>query len=136
MPVHQISVRLGDEPLALSRLTSLLYREDLHLISMLVSRGADGLFCHIATANAEKVTSLLKSHHIFHQEKPLLVVKIPKHPGGLHTIINILRKNDVVINHLYPAWSSSGQTDLLIIALDDTDRVRQLMEENWIDLID
>lgn len=136
MYVHQISVRLGDEPLALSKLTGLLYREDLHPESILVSRAADDLFCYIATADPEKLRSLLTSHNIPHQAKPVLAVKIPEHPGGLSTIFKILDKNAVTINHLYPTLSSSGQADFLILDVDKVSDVRQLLEENWIDAAD
>lgn len=134
MSLHQISIRLGDEPLALSKLTGLFYREDLHPESIFVSRGPDGLFCHIAVTDSEKLRSLLSSHNIPHQVTPALAVIIPEHPGGLHAILNILDKNSLKINHIYPALSSSGQTNFLVCAVDDTDQLKKLLEENWIDL--
>lgn len=134
MAINSISVRLGFEPQALSRLSALLYREDLSPESILVSLEADGYLAHIIVSDSEKLVTLLTSHNFSHEARPVLAAAIPDQPGGLHVILKILDRAAIRVNRVYPTLSQFGRGDYLILDIDDIDQARELLKENWIHL--
>ncbi len=134
MAINMISVKLGLEPQALTRFSALLYREDLSPESLFVSLTTAGYLARVIVADPEKLLTLLTSHSLSHEVRPVLAAAIPDHPGGLHVILKILDRAAIRINHIYPTLSRFGPGDYLILDVDDLDQAMELLEENWIHL--
>ncbi len=65
----------------------------------------------------------------------ILAALIPAHPGGLHAILRLLDRADLIIHRLYPARIGEGTAEAVIIETDNPALAETVLKESWIEII-
>ncbi len=135
MAIKQVSVNLGNLPGAISRLSTLLYREDLPYQALHISSHPEGIKAHLVSRSTDRLISFFTSYNFSFTEEPVIAALIPAHPGGLHAILRLLDRADLIIHRLYPARIGEGTAEAVIIETDNPALAETVLKESWIEII-
>lgn len=135
MPVKQISVLLGNVPGTLSRLTNILDKEDITAIALLAASTTESSTVRMVVNDPERAAAVLESFQFDFEVTPVLAAEVPLHPGGMNAILKPLAKADINILYLYTTINRFGKETIVILGVDKLQEARQVLEENWIRLV-
>jgi hypothetical protein len=136
MAVKQISVTLGNVPGTLSRLTNILDREDITAKAMLAASAAESSTVRLVVNDPERAAAILESFGFNYEVSPVLAAEVPLHPGGINAILNPLNKAEINIHYLYTTINRIGKETIVILGTDKLDEAREVLQRNWIHLIE
>ena len=101
MTVNQISVFLENKPGTLTTMTGLLAENGIDMRALSLAETKDFGIVRIIVDDVYKATTVLKDGGFIHQLTPVLAVLIPDEPGGLHQVLEVLRKVEVNVEYMY-----------------------------------
>lgn len=136
MAVKQISVTLGNVPGTLSRLTNILDKEDITAKALLAASAAETSTVRMVVNEPERAAAILGSFGFNYEVTPVLAAEVPLHPGGMNAILNPLNKAEINIHYLYTTINRIGQETIVILGTDKLEEAREVLERNWIHLIE
>jgi hypothetical protein len=136
MAVMQISVLLGNVPGTLSRLISLLDNEDITAKALLAASSAENSTVRLVVNDPERAAAILESFNFDYEVTPVLAAEVPLHPGGIKAILKHLSKTEINIHYLYTTIDRIGKETIVILGVDKLDEAREILQQNWIRLID
>jgi hypothetical protein len=136
MAVKQISVTLGNVPGTLSRLTNILDKEDITAKALLAASAAESSTVRMVVNEPERAAAILGSFGFNYEVTPVLAAEVPLHPGGMNAILNPLNKAEINIHYLYTTINRIGQETIVILGTDKLDEAREVLQRNWIHLIE
>ena len=136
MAVMQISVQLGNVPGTLSRLTSILDKEDITAKSLLAASDAEKSTVRLVVNEPQRAAAILESFGFHYEVSPVLAAEVPLHPGGMNAILKPLSKAEINILYLYTTINRIGRETIVILGVDKPDQARQILTQNWIHLIE
>lgn len=136
MAVTQISVLLGNVPGTLSRLTNILDREDITAKALLAASAAETSTVRLVVNDPERAAAILQSFGFNCEITPVLAAEVPLHPGGMNAILNPLAKADINVLYLYTTINRIGKETIVILGVDKIEAAREVLEQNWIHLIE
>ena len=110
MTVNQISVFLENKPGTLTTMTGLLAENGIDMRALSLAETKDFGIVRIIVDDVYKATTVLKDGGFIHQLTPVLAVLIPDEPGGLHQVLEVLRKVEVNVEYMY-AFLGGGDVD-------------------------
>ena len=129
MAVKQISVLLGNIPGTFAKLTHILDEEDIASIEH-DSR------VRLVVNDPDRAAALLNSFNFNFEVTPVLAAEVPLHAGGINAILKPLAKAEINILYLYTTINRIGKETIVIIGVDKLEEAREILAENWINLID
>ncbi len=132
--VKEIAVGVENRPGALSELTDLLGANGINILGLTMrAEGAKGFLNFIAT-DPTKVINILESAGYHPELVDILATEAPHHPGGLSTILKVLKKADVNIDYLYTSIDQHGLGDrtVILIGVDKLQEAHDALEKEWI----
>jgi hypothetical protein len=136
MAVMQISVLLGNVPGTLSRLTSILDNEDITSKAMLAASTAESSTVRLVVNDPDRAAAILKTFNFDYEVTPVLAAEVPVHPGGIKAILKHLAKAEINIHYLYTTIDRIGKETIVILGVDKYEEAREILQQNWIRLID
>jgi hypothetical protein len=84
----------------------------------------------------DRAAALLESFNFNVEVTPVLAAEIPLHAGHINAILKPLAKGDINILYLYTTINRIGKETIVIIGVDKLEEAREILAENWINLID
>jgi hypothetical protein len=136
MAVKQISVTLGNVPGTLSRLTNILDKEDITAKALLAASAAETSTVRMVVNDPERAAAVLESFGFNYEVSPVLAAEVPLHPGGMNAILNPLNRAEINIHYLYTTINRIGQETIVILGTDNLEEAREVLQQNWIHLIE
>ena len=136
MAVTQISVLLGNVPGTLSRLTNILDKEDITAKALLAASAAETSTVRLVVNDPERAAVILESFGFNCEITPVLAAEVPLHPGGMNAILNPLAKADINVLYLYTTINRIGKETIVILGVDKIEAARDVLQQNWIHLIE
>ena len=136
MAVKQISVLLGNAPGALARLTNILDKEDITAKALLAASAAESSTVRMVVNDPERAAVILESFGFNYEITPVLAAEVPLHPGGMNAILKPLSKAEINIHYLYTTINRIGEETIVILGVDKLDDARDVLRQNWINLIE
>ena len=136
MAVKQISITLGNVPGTLSRLTTILDKEDITAKAMLAASTAESSTVRLVVNDPERAAAILESFGFNYEVSPVLAAEVPLHPGGMNAILNPLSKADINVLYLYTTINRIGKETIVILGVDKIEAARDVLQQNWIHLIE
>lgn len=135
MAVKQISVQLENIPGQLLKLFNILEREEITTKAVSAASTAERSIVRLVVNDPEKASAVLTSYNFAHATTPVLAAEVPLHPGGMNAILKRLSQEEVNIHYIYTTINRIGEETIVILGVDDIDRAREILKQNWIHLI-
>jgi len=136
MAVKQISILLGNVPGSFARLTHILDSEDISTKAVSAASIEHDSRVRLVVNDPERAAALLTSFNFNFEVTPVLAAEVPLHAGGINAILKPLAKADINILYLYTTINRIGKETIIILGVDKIEEAREVLEENWIHLID
>jgi len=136
MPVKQISVILNNVPGSFAALTHILDLEDISTKAVSAASIADDSKVRLVVNDPDRAAAVLKSYNLNFELTPVLAVEVPLHAGGMNAILKPLAKAEINIHYLYTTINRFGEETIVILGVNKIDEAREILEQNWIHLID
>lgn len=132
--VKEIRLSLENRPGTLSAVSELLGANAINIIAFYVNtEGSKGTLRFVAN-DPEKAVNVLKTAGYDVSTKDVLACETPHHPGGLNAILKPLRLANINVDYIYPCLGT-GSITVLIIGVEETERARDILKENWIRIL-
>ncbi|PKN70200.1 MAG: hypothetical protein CVU54_06225 [Deltaproteobacteria bacterium HGW-Deltaproteobacteria-12] len=136
MAVKQISVLLGNVPGSFAKLSHILDLEDISTKAMSAASTTENSMVRLVVNDPDRAAALLSSYNFNFEMTPVLAAEVPLHPGGINAILKPLSNADINIHYLYTTINRIGRETILILGVDKLEEAREVLEQNWIRLID
>ncbi|PKN68552.1 MAG: acetolactate synthase [Deltaproteobacteria bacterium HGW-Deltaproteobacteria-10] len=136
MAVKQISVLLGNVPGSFARLSHILDLEDISTKAVSAASTSENSMVRLVVNDPERAAALLSSYNFNFEITPVLAVEVPLHTSGMNAILKPLSNADINIHYLYTTINRIGKETIVILGVDKLEEAREVLEQNWIHLID
>ena len=136
MAVKQISVLLGNVPGSFANLSHILDLEDISTKAVLAASATENSVVRLVVNDPDRAAALLSSYNFNFEITPVLAAEVPLHTGGMNAILKPLSKAEINIHNLYTTINRIGKETIVILGVDKLEEAREVLEENWIHLID
>lgn len=110
MNVKQISFFIDNHPGSLYDITEALAKENIHIRALTTVESNSMSLVRLLTDNVLWTSSVLKHVGVVASFVDILVARISHVPGGLSRVLEVLKKAEVNINHMYSVISNTGET--------------------------
>jgi hypothetical protein len=136
MAVKQISVLLGNVPGSFARLTHILDSEDISTKAVSAASIEDDSRVRLVVNDPDRAAALLSSFNFNFELTPVLAAEVPLHAGGINAILKPLARAEINILYLYTTINRIGKETIVILGVDKLADAKEVLEQNWIHLID
>ncbi len=135
MDVKSISIELPNKPGKLATISELLGQSGVNIRALsIIDRGERAGFRFIVDDHA-KALQALKAKEISFDEQAVLAAELPDHPGGLNALLKPLKEASVNVLYLYPFIGRYQKNAILIFEVDQIDKAKSVLSNNWVHLI-
>jgi len=135
MAVKQISVLLGNIPGTFAKLTHILDAEDIGTIAVAAASIEHDSRVRLVVNDPDRAAALLSSFNFNFEMTPVLAAEVPLHAGGINAIFKPLAKAEINILYVYTTINRIGKETIVILGVDKLEEAREILTENWINLI-
>jgi hypothetical protein len=101
MSVKQISVFLENRPGTLESMTQVLSDNNIDMRAMSLAETKDFGIVRMIVDDAYEAATILKEAGFINSLTPVIAVAIPDEPGGLNTVLQVLKKAEINIEYMY-----------------------------------
>ena len=136
MAVKQISVLLENIPGTLAKLSHILDLEDISIKAVSTASTTESSMIRLVVNDSDRAAALLSSFNFNFEITPVLAAEVPLHAGGMNAILKPLSKAEINIHYLYTTINRIGKETIIILGVDKLEEAREVLEQNWIHLID
>jgi hypothetical protein len=136
MAVKQISVLLGNVPGSFAKLSHILDSEDISTKAVSAASTTESSMVRLVVNDPDRAAAILSGYNFNFEVTPVLAAEVPLHSGGMNAILKPLSKAGINIHYLYTTINRIGKETILILGVDKIDEAREILEQNWIRLID
>lgn len=135
--VKQISVFLENHSGQLADLTKILLDNNIDIRTLSIAEAADFGIVRMIVSDTEKTMTVLKDAGHISSLTPVIAVAVRDEPGGLHEILEVMRKEDVNLEYAYAfiAKKRVGAYVIFHVSDADTERAVDVLSKNNIKLI-
>jgi len=127
MKVEQISIFLENKPGGLSEVTKILRDAGINIRALSLADTSDFGILRLIVNDVEKAKEALKANGITVGRTTVVAVEVPDRPGGLHSILDILTKEDINVEYMYAFVERSGENAVIIFRFDNPDRAIEIL---------
>jgi hypothetical protein len=136
MAVKQISVLLDNVPGSLAKLSHILDSEDISIKAVSTASATESSMIRLVVNDSDRAAALLSSFNFNFEITPVLAAEVPLHAGGMNALLKPLSKAEINIHYLYTTINRIGKETIVILGVDKLEEAREVLEQNWIHLID
>ena len=101
MTLNQISVFVENKPGKLQHLTQVLADRNVDMRALSLAETSDFGIVRIIVDDVYAASTLLKDEGFIHNVTKVLGVAIPDQPGGLNTVLAVLKEADINVEYMY-----------------------------------
>ena len=134
MTVKEIILGVKNRPGELSRIIGHLYENDVKVPAFWVGTENKKATLRFIASDPEAALLVLTGLGFKAKTMDVVAAKVPDHPGGLNTILELLHASRINILHVYPFLETPDP--ILILEIDDTEEAVKVLKSNWISLYD
>jgi len=136
MRAEQISIFLQNESGRLAEVTEVLSGAGINIRALSLADTADYGVLRMIVNDNEKAEQALRDRGFTVTKTNVIAVEVPDEPGGLHRILDTLRKGGVNVEYMYAFVQQSGSNAVMIFRFNNTDNALKLLQENGISVIE
>jgi hypothetical protein len=130
MKVEQISIFLENKPGGLEYATRLLRDADINIRALSLADTSDFGILRLIVNDVEKAEKELQEKGLTVKRSSVVAVEVPDHPGGLHSIMEILSEKNINTEYTYAFVDKSGENAIIIFRFDDIEAGIEVLTKN------
>jgi len=127
MKVEQISVFLENKPGSLEHATRVLRDASINIRTLSLAETVDFGILRLIVNDVEKANKVLKDAGFRVSKTIVVAVEVPDKPGGLHSIMEVLSKQNINVEYLYAFVEKSGQNAVIIFRFDVPEKAIEVL---------
>ncbi|MDO5562654.1 MAG: ACT domain-containing protein [Synergistaceae bacterium] len=138
MTVKQISVFLENKPGQLSDVTKVLAEKDIDMRALSLAEAAEFGIVRLIVSDPEGTAKALKDAGYICALTPVIAAAVPDRPGGLYSVLELLRTNDINLEYAYVfiAKKKDGAYNIFHVADSEMERAMKVLAENGVTLVE
>ena len=121
MKVEQISVFMENKPGRLEHITRILKDAGINIRTLSLADTSDFGILRMIVNDVETATRVLRENGFTVSRTTVVAVEVPDRPGGLHSILAVLAKNEINVEYMYAFVERSGQNAVMIFRFEEPD---------------
>lgn len=130
MQAEQISIFLENRAGRISDVTGILSDADVNIRALALADTSDFGVLRLIVDNNEKAEQALKNGGFTVRKTTVVAVGVDDQPGGLHNILEILKKNKINVEYMYAFVQQSGNKAIMIFKFDQPEQAISALEKN------
>jgi hypothetical protein len=127
MIVEQISVFLENKPGSLEHATRVLKENNINIRTLSIAETVDFGILRLIVNDVDKTNNVLKEAGFRVSKTAVVAVEVPDQPGGLHSIMDVLNKENINVEYLYAFVEKSGQNAVIIFRFDNPEKAIEIL---------
>ena len=135
MKVEQITIFLENKPGGLEKVTKILKDASINIRTLAVADTSDFGIVRLIVNNVELATKVLKESGFTVSRTTVVAVEVPDRPGGLHSILEVLAKENINIAYMYAFVEKSGENAVMLFRFDQQDTAIDVLLKNGITVL-
>jgi len=135
MIVKQISIFLENRRGRLAEVTQLLGDHKINIRAISLADTSDFGIVRLIVNDTEKAYTVLKSAGLTVNKNDVIAVEIPDEPGGLATVLNVLKAAGLNVEYLYGFLEKKTDKAIIIFRFDDMNEAVRVLRESGISTI-
>jgi hypothetical protein len=135
MKVEQITIFLENKPGGLEKVTKILKDAPINIRTLAVADTSDFGIVRLIVNNVELTTKVLKESGFTVSRTTVVAVEVPDRPGGLHSILEVLAKENINIAYMYAFVEKSGENAVMLFRFDQQDAAIEVLLKNGITVL-
>ena len=135
MKVEQITIFLENKPGGLEKVTKILKDAPINIRTLAVADTSDFGIVRLIVDNVELATKVLKESGFTVSRTTVVAVEVPDRPGGLHSILEVLAKENINIAYMYAFVEKSGENAVMLFRFDQQDAAIEVLLKNGITVL-
>jgi len=128
MKITQLSVFLENTAGRLREVTGILRDAQINIRALSLAETTDFGILRIIVNDPQKAAQVLRQAHFTVRETPILAVEVPDRPGGLHSMLETLAKENINIEYVYGFVEKRTDNALIVIRVEQPDRAIQVLQ--------
>ncbi|HPL63734.1 MAG: ACT domain-containing protein [Syntrophales bacterium] len=129
MKAEQISIFMENRPGALEQATRVLKDAGINIRALSLADTSDFGILRLIVNDVEKAKEVLKASGFTVRRTEVVAVEVPDRPGGLHSILESLSKENVNVEYMYAYVERSGENAIIIFRFDQTDAAIRILTQ-------
>lgn len=132
--VKQIDVWLKNKSGTLSVVSDLLGDNKVNIIAFYVTTQGDEGMLHFVSNDNDKAINVLKASGYRMEVKDVIACEVPHHPGGMNTILRLLKTVNINVDYIYPCIGT-GDITVLIVGVELVKEAFNVLNDNWVHIL-
>jgi hypothetical protein len=129
MKVEQISIFLENKPGTLESATRTLRDANINIRALSLADTSDFGVLRLIVNDVEKAKQVLKDAGFTVGRTSVVAVEVPDRPGGLHSILEALSRENINVEYMYAFVERSGENAIIIFRFNMTDRAIEVLQK-------
>jgi len=135
MKVEQVSVFLENKPGSLEEVTRILKEANINIRTLSLADTTDFGILRLIVNNVDTTSRVLRDNGFRVSRTTVVAVEVPDRPGGLHSILAVLKNDNILVEYLYAFVEKSGENAVIIFRFDDSDAAIDVLRKNDFNVI-
>ncbi|MCX7635323.1 MAG: ACT domain-containing protein [Syntrophales bacterium] len=130
MKVEQISVFLENKPGGIAEVTRIIKDANINIRTLSLADTTDFGILRLIVNDVDKTSRVLRDNGFRVSRTTVVAVEVPDRPGGLHSILEVLTRENINVEYLYAFVEKSGENAVIIFRFDDSDAAIEVLKKN------
>jgi hypothetical protein len=136
MQVEQISVFLENKSGRLSEVTTILAEAEVNIRALALADTSDFGVLRLIVNDNDKAVAALKNSGFTVGKTEVVAVEVEDRPGGLNSILEILKGNEINVEYMYAYVRHTGQNAVMIFRFDNVASAITVLKTKGITVLD
>jgi len=130
MKVEQVSVFLENKQGSLEEVTSILKEANVNIRTLSLADTTDFGILRLIVNDVDTTSRVLRDKGFRVSRTTVVAVEVPDRPGGLHSILEALARDNITVEYLYAYVEKSGENAVIIFRFDDSAAATEVLRKN------
>ncbi len=135
MKIRQVSVFIENKSGRLSDVVEFLGENGINIRALSLADTSDFGILRLIVNEPEKAYKLLREKDFTVGATDVVAVAVPDVPGGLASVLGLLKKNDISVEYMYAYVEHSAGYAVMIFRFEDTDKTLELLQKEGVKLL-
>ena len=135
MKIKQLSIFLQNRMGSLSKPLEVLSENDVNIRAMCMADTSEFGILRLVVDDPLKGKEVLEKHNFLVKITDIIGVEMCDAPGGLTTVLNIIKNNEIDLEYLYAFTHAKENKAILLLHADELDRLISALESNDITIV-
>jgi hypothetical protein len=134
MTIRELVMKVQNRTGELAAIVGHLHENDVKVHAFWVGAEKKKATLRLITSDPDRAVSALTGLGMEVETAEAIAAQVPRHPGGLNSVLRILALEKLHIHYIYPCIQMDDT--VLILEVDRTKDAVRVLQENWINLYD